>query len=192
GLQWEWNYQSRAEKWSLHERSGFLRLHAFETLDRTDNLLRAGNTLTQRSLRTSRNVVTVQFDLRGLADGQHAGLAHFSYGRKSPAANSASLGAVQIGPQRRLEFSHDGATTLGPVLSTPALWVRSTWGLEGVSRFAYSTDGETFTDFGSPYQLAWGAYRGDRLGLFTYNNRAPAGVVDVDAFTYEHSGPHRP
>ncbi len=50
--QWEWNYQPRAEKWSLKERPGWLRLHAFKPLQ-PDNLLKAGNTLTQRCLRTS-------------------------------------------------------------------------------------------------------------------------------------------
>ena len=28
--QWEWNYQPRADKWSLTERPGWLRLHAFQ------------------------------------------------------------------------------------------------------------------------------------------------------------------
>ena len=28
GVQWEWNYQPRGGKWSLSERSGWLRLHA--------------------------------------------------------------------------------------------------------------------------------------------------------------------
>jgi beta-xylosidase len=45
GKQWEWNYAPRAEKWSLRERPGFLRLHAFAPL-------KAGNTPTQRAMRT--------------------------------------------------------------------------------------------------------------------------------------------
>ena len=52
--QWEWNYQPRSEKWSLTERPGWLRLHAFKPLQ-TGNFKKAGNTLTQRSLRTGHN-----------------------------------------------------------------------------------------------------------------------------------------
>src|SRR5581483_9053479 len=77
GVQWEWNYQPRADKWSLTERPGALRLHAFKPL-RRDDLKAVGNTLTQRSLRTSTNVVTVAMDLSGMADGQVAGLCHYS------------------------------------------------------------------------------------------------------------------
>ena len=76
-LQWEWNYQPRADKWSLAERPGFLRLHAFKPLQR-DNLKKAGNTLTQRVFRTSTNIVTLALDLSGMADGQVAGLCHYS------------------------------------------------------------------------------------------------------------------
>jgi len=63
--QWEWNYQSRAEKWSLTERPGWLRLHAFQPLTH-DDLMKAGNTLTQRSLRTATNRVVVKLDLSGI------------------------------------------------------------------------------------------------------------------------------
>ena len=45
--QWEWNYQPRDEMWSLTEKPGNLRLKAFRPLE-TNNLFKAGNTLTQR------------------------------------------------------------------------------------------------------------------------------------------------
>lgn len=45
-LCWQWNYQPRADKFSLTERSGWLRLHDFRPLV-DGRLLKAGNTLTQ-------------------------------------------------------------------------------------------------------------------------------------------------
>ena len=75
--QWEWNGQPRGDKWSLTERPGFLRLHAFQPLHPGD-LKKAGNTLTQRCQRTSHNEVTVKLDLSGLADGQQAGITHYA------------------------------------------------------------------------------------------------------------------
>ncbi len=190
--QWEWNYQPRADKWSLLARPGFLRLEAFRPLER-DNLLKVGNVITQRSIRTSDCVVVTRFETEGMADGQHAGLCHFSALRRkeSPAAASASLGIVQVGKERFIEFSHNGEFRRGPALTTPVVWLRSTWGLDGVSQFSFSTDGETFSPFGEPYQLVWGSYRGDRVGLFTYNNLTDTGTVDIDWLNFDFSGPQR-
>ncbi len=181
GLQWSWNYQPRMEKWSLTERPGWLRLHAWKPL-RADQLKTAGNTLTQRSMRTADNVATLELDISGMADGQVAGLCHYS-------GSSSTIGVRREGGAVTLEFSQDGKFTPGPPITSTRLWLRSTWGLDGRSRYAYSTDGEAFTSFGEPYQLSWGDYRGDRLGIFTYNNKGDAGHVDCDSFTYHYDSP---
>jgi beta-xylosidase len=179
--QWEWNYQPQAEKWSLTERPGFLRLHAFKPL-RADDLMAAGNTLTQRSMRTKGNVVTLALDLSGMADGQVAGLCHFS-------RNNSALEVRQTGGVRALEFTNNKKTTPGPSLAAGKIWLRSVWDLDGRSQYSYSEDGAHFTPFGEPYQLSWGSYRGDRIGIFTFNNQGDAGFVDVDWFHYKYVGP---
>ena len=179
--QWEWNYQPRANKWSLTERPGWLRLRAFRPLQ-PDALLKVGNTLTQRTLRTRTNVVVLKLDLSGMADGQKAGLCHFS-------GSHSALGLRQTGLVRALEFSINDRITLGPEIAGTTLWLRSTWGLDGRSQYAYSLDGLAFTDFGEAYPLAWGHYRGDRIGIYTFNNQADAGYLDVDWFHYDYAGP---
>jgi beta-xylosidase len=178
--QWEWNYQPRAEKWSLTERPGWLRLHAFRPLE-PDNLLKAGNTLTQRSFRTTTNEVVVKLDLGGMADGQQAGLCHF-------AKSNSSLGVQQDGATRMLVNVNNGKVTPGPVITGNNLWLKSVWGLDGQSRYSYSLDGQTFTEFGAPYQLSWGSYRGDRIGIYSFNDNADAGQLDVDYFHYHYAG----
>jgi beta-xylosidase len=182
GVQWEWNYQPRADKWSLTERRGFLRLHAFKPLGR-DNLKKAGNTLTQRVLRTSTNVVTLALDLSGMADGQVAGLCHYS-------GDYATIGLRCQGGIITLESARGQAITPGPVLTAQKkIWLRSVWGLAGKSQFAFSTNGTAFTPFGETYQFGWGDYRGDRIGIFTYNNDTDTGHVDCDSFTYHYDSP---
>jgi beta-xylosidase len=181
GLQWEWNYQPGAGKWSLTECPGFLRLHAFKPLER-DNLKKAGNTLTQRSFRTSTNVVTLALELSNMADGQVAGLCHYSKDYSTIAVRRET-GVLT------LESARNRTITNGPVLNTHKLWLRSTWGLDGNSSYSYSTNSTSFTPFGEPYQLGWGDYRGDRIGIFTYNNDAEAGHVDCDSFTYHYDSP---
>ena len=62
-------------------------------------------------------------------------------------------------------------------------------GLDGKSQYAYSLDGREFMNFGDPYQLTWGNYRGDRIGIFSFNNKTESGYVDVDFFHYAYAGP---
>lgn len=179
--QWEWNYQPRQEKWSLTERRGWLRLHAFRPLE-NNNLLKAGNTLTQRSYRTTSNEAIVKLDIRGmLLDGQRAGLAHFG----SP--NYSTIGVACEGNSKIVEFTLKGMITKGPLITGNNLWLKSTWGLDGRSKYFYSLDGKEYTSFGEPYQLMWGDYRGDRLAIYSYNNKTDAGYVDIDYFRYKYS-----
>jgi beta-xylosidase len=174
---WEWNYQPRAEKWSLRQRPGFLRLEAFPPL-RPNDFESTGNVLTQRAYRTKANQFTAKLDISGMVSGQEAGVAHYAKTR-------SILSVVQQGTTRTLTL--DG--TPGPILTGPTLWLRSTWGFEGLSQWSYSVDGKTFTNIGDLYQLTWAHYRGDRLGLFTVNQSSEAGCLDIDSVTYTLSQP---
>ncbi|WP_406154635.1 family 43 glycosylhydrolase [Streptomyces sp. NBC_00882] len=174
--QWEWHYQPRADRWSLTERPGYLRLKAFAPLA-ANNLTKVGNTLTQRVLRTAGSAtVTVRLELAGLADGQHAGLCHY-------AASYAGLGVRRSGTTTTIAHNAGGTLTNGPVITQNAVWLRTSWDVNGVSRFSYSLDGNAFTTFGGTYQLTWGGYRGDRVGIYTYNPNG-TGHIDIDSVQY--------
>ena len=174
--EWEWNYQPRAEKWSLKDHPGFLRLNAFQPLHAND-LKAVGNVLTQRAYRSSRNQVTVKLDVSRMLDGQEAGLVHF-------AKTSCALEVDQTGQRRALTYNCNGKKVTGPTIFEKVICLRSTWGYKGLSQFSYSTDGRRFLPFGDTYQLTWDAYRGDRVGIFTDNPNTAAGYVDVDSFQY--------
>jgi len=176
--QWEWNYQPKKDKWSLSERKGWLRLHAFKPLK--DHIFSAGNTLTQRVYRTSKNTVTVKFDLRGMANGQKAGLSHFGV------PDYAMLGFECSGGTKKLSFTTKDKALSGPEFQGNEVWIRSAWGLDGQSTFSYSTDGQTFKSFGEPYQLRWGSYRGDRIAIYNYNPLDKGGYIDVDYLHYDY------
>ncbi len=176
GSQWQWNYQPRADHWSLSERPGFLRLKAFRPL-KPDDMMTAGNTLTQRSFRSTENQVTLCLDLSGMADGQKAGLCHF-------AKSHSALGIARDGDTLRIESRENGKLAQGPEIRTGHVWLRSSWGLDGRSRYAYSTDGKEFVDFGPEYKLSWGYYRGDRIGIYCFNTKQDQGHVDVDFLEY--------
>ncbi len=176
---WEWQYQPRSGVWSLTERPGYLRLHACAPLHPGD-FLSTADILTQRSMRTRRNEVTVALDLRGMQNGDEAGITHF-------AKAFARIGIQQTGSVRSLVYSQDGVTDSGHVIAQDSVQLRSTWDLSGVCHFSYSLDGQTFTEFGRPYRLSWANYRGDRIGVYIFNDRGDGGYVDLDFFHYSLS-----
>ena len=186
---WEWNYQPRADKWSLTERPGFLRLHAFKPLQKNEGILAVGNVLTQRSLRTNKTEVTIRMETGSMADGQVAGLCHF-------AGTWSYFGVIQENGVRRLVFQQNvpkskepAEQVLGPELKNPAIYLRSTWGQKGLSQYSYSLDGKTFLPFATPNQFSWGPYRGDRVGLFTFNPANEAGAADFNLFQQKFDMP---
>lgn len=113
----------RDEMWSLTERPGNLRLKAFRPLV-TDNLLKAGNTLTQRCFRTNKNEVIVKMNIEGIVDGQKAGLCHYS-------KSYAMVGVRQSGKDRNLEFQTNKEKITGPAIKGNKVWIKSVWGLDG-------------------------------------------------------------
>lgn len=177
GPQWEFNHQPAAGSWSLTARRGWLRLNATRPIKPGD-LVTTANMPSQRSLRTPDNSVTVKLDLRGMKDGQHAGLAHVGGGY-------AGIGVGQADGARRIEFRDAAGVMQAAALFGTALWLRSHWGSAGVADFSYSADGTRFVALGRPYQMRRASYRGDRIGLFSYRDTAEGGGhVDVDWFRY--------
>jgi beta-xylosidase len=174
--EWEWNYQPRGQMWSLTAHPGFLRMYAFPSLKPHD-FHAIGNMLTQRSLSTRENEAIVRLDLRGMIDGQQAGLAHF-------ATHYCSIQIDQEGSRRSLQYEEDGTRTPGPILNGDSIYLRSRWNSSGRNVFSYRDEGEDWKPVGPGCDLSWGDYRGDRIGIFTTNQKATAGYVDVDWFQY--------
>ena len=117
-VQWEWNYQPRADKWSLTMRKGFLRLYGFKPIHSNDQrniILRAANTITQRSMRTACNVASVKLDIGHMADGQFAGLTHFS------TSSNTLFGIQQENGIRTLMYDNNGKDTLGIRVNSKAV-----------------------------------------------------------------------
>ncbi len=176
-VQWQWNYQPRKEMYSLTERPGWLRLKAFRPL-KENQLLYAGNTLTQRCFRVEKSRVLVKMDIAGMSDGQKCGLCHFS-------SQHAAIGVAKEGEACYLEYRKNNEVVRGSRLNGSEIWLQSQWGLDGLSTFSYSLDGKEYHPLGEPYQLVWGNYRGDRLGLYCFNDKGEKGYVDFDCFDYE-------
>lgn len=176
-VNWEWNYYPRNEMWSLTEKKGHLRMRAVKPLA-DNNLKKIPNILTQRIYRTPHSEVTVKMDVQKMETGQIAGLCHY-------AKTWTYIGISHTNGSLNIVFNEDGKSETTKIEHTKTIWFRSVWGLDGLNRFSYSTDGKSFTEFGTPYQFTWGDYRGTRVGIFTCNEKNENGYIDVDYFEYQ-------
>ena len=113
-----------------------------------------------------------------MADGEFARLIHFS------TTSHSLFGVKQENGIRTLVYDNNGKDTLGRRVNGKSVWLRSIWDANGIRRYAFS--GKSYQPFGSTYQLTWGSYRGDRIGIFNFNSKEDKGYVDVDWFRYDY------
>jgi beta-xylosidase len=193
GLQWLWNHEPRTEKWSLTERSGFLRLYAWNTLkwwSAIDNVSLAGNTIYQRYFRNKQNTVTVKIDISNMADGQNAGLLLANY------EQYGAIGVCKAGNRKYLRYYESlfvggnpdrKLAVNGSEIPTGInqLYLRNQSTFDGKSNFYFSYDGVNYHGFGESYTMKPTGHRGFYVGMFTYNNQQEKGWIDVDDFVYK-------
>jgi beta-xylosidase len=181
GPQWEWNHNPRDTHWSLTEQPGRLRLRASVPVGNGD-FWGACNTISQRIMGNTWGVALARFDLSGMKPGQQGGFARFG-------GPYHLLGVrIQENGSKELFFCANGELKTGPQIEGNDLWVRTV--NEGdQARFAYSTDGQTYTDFGNVFTIKFGKWTGDRLGFFCWNDKQETGYLDIDWFHYDYDGP---
>jgi beta-xylosidase len=187
GPQWNWNHEPRRERFSLSARPGYLRLIASKpsTLDRgklKGAFWGASNTPSQRHLGVTKTTATTKFDLSGMTWGTRTGLCHHSGRYALFGALKQKDGAVQ------LFFNHNGKFESGPTVTGTDLYLRSTTDGDQAD-FSWSVDGESWNTTPWLYTLNFGNWRGNRPGVFCWNNRtdnaSESGFVDIDWFRYE-------
>jgi beta-xylosidase len=173
-----WNYQPRADKWSLTERPGFLRLHAFKPLVES-TFFKAGNTICQRYVKSDVVQVDVKMDISGMAVGQEAGLSNFNGGK-----DYCTFGVKMTESGKVIKYNDNGNIEEGEAITLTSIWIRSVIDKDCVNTYFFSTDGISFRPFGGKYTLKWAGFRGDHIGIYNYNNLSESGFVDVDWFRY--------
>lgn len=179
---WQWNHVPDDSRWSLSERSGWLRLHSPPASD----FWWARNTLTQRAI-GPRSSATVKLDLRGMQPGDVAGLALLNY-------PYAWLGVRREATGLLLELVDQSAGCVASApLSADFVWLKARCDfLTEQAEFAYSTDGKTFQSFGSSFGMVYQlkTFQGIRYALFHYNTGSAAGgYADFTDFTVEEPHP---
>lgn len=189
GKKWGWNHQPDDSKWSLNERPGYLRLYASRTADNSDCFFKCSNTIEQRYMSSDSVCISINLDLSGMTEGQNTGLVHFNGGK-----NYGLLGVTRINGKYQLYYESDSTRTNGICFSNNIIYLRSTSTFEYRNKeeifnsegayFSYSFDNQKYTTFGNEYRMQSANFRGDMVGIFTYNNKNGNGFVDIDKFDY--------
>ena len=173
---WQWNHNPNDKMWSL--KGGRLRLNTMPA----DQLMWARNTLTQRVIGPE-SVVTVELHLKGLKDGDVAGLGNINI-------PCSWIGVEKKGKTLTLrcfeQLTNDTIET--PVtIANGKIWLRSIGDYDhDQAQYAYSLDGKTFTTLGRmmplSYQLC--TFQGSRHALFAFNTTGKnGGYAEFDNFT---------
>jgi xylan 1,4-beta-xylosidase len=164
---WQWNHEPVDNKWELNKKHGSLRLYTLPAKD----FLWARNTLTQRIIGPVSSATAV-LDASGLKPGDIAGLALLNM-------PYAIIGIAHTNGELVLRYYNLYLNkTIEEKLSSAKLSLRATYKFEeDIAQFSYSTDGNSFTNFGDsirlPYQLK--TFQGTRYALFAYNTEGKEG-----------------
>lgn len=193
GMQWGWNHNPEPSKWSLEQKPGYLRL---ETVNVTDSLPSARNTLTQRMFAyysdTTHTLGTTRMEFSQMKDGDVAGLAIFQdpYGY---------IGIKRMKGKHYVIMVSNGETIDSVELDASVIYLRADpfygsgaamyYGGEtvegtGMVTFSYSLDNESFIQLGKSMQMHFKltVFTGNKFCLFNYATKEPGGYVEFDWF----------
>jgi beta-xylosidase len=201
-LAWQWNANPAGDWLDLKARPGFLRL---KSVSGSANLYETGNLLSQK-LPADRFTVTTKLELKALRVGEQAGLALFGYDYGWIGLRNTAQG-VKLVRVDRPKASDGGAETLAASVDAPSgpVWLRMSvepalvpidnppeqrqWpsmrrAQLARATFAYSLDGQSFTQAGNALVARQGRWVGAQFGLFA---QAPDGTPSSIATTVGHA-----
>ena len=189
GRVWQWNHNPDDAKWNL--KNGRLRLQSLPA----EQLMWARNTLTQRVIGPT-SVTTVELYLKGLGDGDVAGLGNIN-------VPCSWIGVVKDGDRLVLrcfeqatndtidvDFSSSSSISSSSSSSRDnGIWLRMVGDYDNDSaHYEYSLDGQNFKQMGREMPLSYQliSFQGSRHALFCFNYKGKkGGYAEFDNFIVE-------
>lgn len=183
GYQWQWNANWQPDWYSLSERPGHLRLHAFQHESTTgeDNLW-LNPALVMQKVPAPEFTVTTRLGINTERDGDRAGLVMFG-------EDYAWIGLEQQGDQRQLvqKTCSDARAgcdeqTLGQGAYPEGepVYLRLHFHTDQTVDFEYSPDGQDYETLGERFTTRRGRWVGGKIGLFSEGS--DDAYLDADYF----------
>jgi beta-xylosidase len=181
GLQWQWNHNPVAGKWSVKSPKGFLSLQAMQASEHK----KAKNTLTQKLIGRSGEITALLISDK-MAFGQNAGLCLLGN-------NIHEIGLIKAADGLHVYADNNGKKAMGPLISQNRIYLRIIVDLNNNHNILqYSLDGKSFIQLGIECELSgYNYWKAVRPGLFSYNTDGDEGTALFDWFHYHHDGPLR-
>ncbi len=192
-LKWQWNHNPDNSKWSFLKRKGRLRL---ENGHITDSILRARNTLTQRTYGPKCSGET-HIDLGGMKDGDSAGIAAIQgqfglIGARCFTDNDGRLKKKLVMCVNANDGQGSEKVVCERELPGDSLYVKVEFDFEDNTDkavFLTSNDGKNWEIFGETLQLRYTLdhFMGCRIGLYSYCTKETGGFADFEYFRFGRS-----
>jgi beta-xylosidase len=193
GMQWGWNHNPEATKWSFNEKPGYLRLR---TVTVVDSLPKARNALTQRMFAyysdTLASVASTKMEFGRMKEGDIAGLAIF----QDP---YAFIGMKRVNGRSYVIMVNNGRMVDSSAVQGSTIYFRAsalhgsgaapyyrgkTVPGSGTASFSYSLDNRSFVKIGNQLHMNFSLriFTGNKFCLFNYATVETGGYVDFDWF----------
>jgi beta-xylosidase len=183
-LNWQWNHNPDNGLWSVTERPGYLRLRTGQA---ADSILRARNTLTQRTEGPVCSAETV-LDLAGLQPGDRAGMVALQKEFGTVGIEAGEQGQFRVG---MCVNGGDGCEEMveSVEFTGDRVYLRIDFNFEDSldqANFFYSEDGTDWKPIGRTLHMKYALehFMGYRIGLFNYATKQSGGYADFDYFHY--------
>jgi beta-xylosidase len=189
GLQWQWNHNPDNARWSLTDRSGFLRLKPTPAT----NFWFARNTLTQKGQGPWCRG-EVKLDVSYLRPGDVCGFGTFGKTNGQISLNCNEHGTLTLNMNvitpRNSSSTDLWQTNMASVaFSGTTVYLRTEMDFRSnLGVCSYSEDDKHWTVLGEPFNLAYdwqtGTFQGEKFAIFCFNQNPGDGFVDVDWFHF--------
>lgn len=189
GLQWQWQANPKGTWAFANAAIGALTLFSDKLTDSAKNLWDAPNVLLQKFPADEFMVTTkLTFNPNTKLENEKAGLVVMGFSYAGLALKSAKDGNYLV--QMICNKANNGMPEVEKVLTKlkdNVAWLRVKVTNGAKCRFAYSTDGQKFTDAGEIFQAEVGRWIGAKVGLFCTRETQTndSGSADVDYFRFE-------
>lgn len=184
GLQWQWNHNPDDSRWSLIERSSFLRLKP----SAATNFWSARNTLTQKG-QGPWGAGEVEFDLSHLKPGDICGFGTLGKVNGHIAVTCGSDGKATLSMNVSVDRGSSETRAAVVPVQTSRIFLRTAMDfVRNKGACSYSYDEKKWTELGGEFDLVYdwrtGTFQGEQFAIFCFNPKPGDGFVDVDQFRF--------